>query len=134
MKYMLDTNICIYIIKQKPVHVLRKFKEHQLSDIVISSITFAELEYGVQKSVNVQKNSEALSLFVAPLDIVPYDDIAAVEYGAIRSALERSGRVIGAMNMLIAAHAKSLNLPIVTNNTKEFDRVSGLTVMNWVVE
>jgi len=130
--YMLDTNICIYIIKNRPVNVIERFRTLKPSDVCISSVTFAELEYGVAKSVMPERNRDALAMFVSPLEIVPFDSQAAAVYGKIRAELERAGRVIGAMDMLIAAHAISLNIPLVTNNTKEFERVGGLYAENWV--
>lgn len=130
--YMLDTNICIYIIKNRPVNVIERFRTLKPSDVCISSVTFAELEYGVAKSVMPERNMDALAMFVSPLEIVPFDSQAAAVYGKISAELERAGRVIGAMDMLIAAHAISLNIPLVTNNTKEFERVGGLYAENWV--
>jgi tRNA(fMet)-specific endonuclease VapC len=132
MRYMLDTNICIYLIKKKPAQVLEKLKKLSIADVAISSITLAELEYGVAKSSQPQQNSEALHAFVAPLEILPFDDRAACRYGEIRAFLEGKGKVIGAMDMLIAAHAGSLGLTLATNNLREFQRVPGLEVENWV--
>lgn len=132
MKYMMDTNICIYLIKKKPVHVLKRLQQVKISDISISSITLSELEYGVQKSSYLSKNKMALTEFLAPIDILFYDDIAAEKYGEIRSNLEREGKVIGSMDMLIAAHAVSQNLTLITNNENEFARVKGLKLENWV--
>jgi tRNA(fMet)-specific endonuclease VapC len=100
--------------------------------VASSSITLAELEYGVAKSSQPQQNSEALHAFVAPLEILPFDDRAACRYGEIRAFLEGKGKVIGAMDMLIAAHAGSLGLTLATNNLREFQRVPGLEVENWV--
>ena len=131
MRYMLDTNICIYIIREKPVKVLRKLCTFELSDIVISAITHSELEYGVSKSSRREENREALNNFLSPLEIVPYDDKAAVVYGQIRTQLERKGAVVGAMDMLIGAHARSIPVTLVTNNLKEFKRIPELRVENW---
>lgn len=133
MKLLLDTNICIYIIKQQPPSVLKHFLEYQIGDIGISSITLSELRYGVAKSQHQDKNSKALDLFITPLEVVPFDDAAALAYGGIRANLEKAGTPIGAMDMLIAAHAVALGVPLVTNNTREFERVSGLTVVDWTV-
>lgn len=133
MKLLLDTNICIYIIKQQPASVLKHFLEYQIGDIGISSITLSELHYGAAKSQHQDKNSRALEQFVTPLEVVPFDDAAAQAYGAIRATLERAGTPIGAMDMLIAAHAVALAIPLVTNNTREFERVPGLTVVDWTV-
>ncbi|UTW44050.1 type II toxin-antitoxin system VapC family toxin [bacterium SCSIO 12844] len=132
MKLMLDTNICIYIINEKPPHVLNKFKEYKFNEIGISSIVYSELVYGVYKSIKVEKNIVALASFITPLSIVEYDQNAADEYGLIRTSLEKKGKLIGANDLLIAAHAKSLELPLVTNNLEEFSRVDGLALYNWV--
>jgi len=132
MKAMLDTNICIYIIKRRPQAVLDRFNAFPVGDIGISSITLAELEYGAAKSAQPKKNREALEEFVSPLDVAGFDRDAAEVYGRIRAALERKGLPIGAMDMLIAAHALSLGANLVTNNETEFRRVSGLRVENWV--
>jgi tRNA(fMet)-specific endonuclease VapC len=131
MKYMLDTNICIYIIKQKPQKVIRRFKESKISDIGVSSITLSELEYGVMKSVKPEQNRIALAQFIAPIEILFYDDTAAQHYGEIRAYLERQGTPIGSLDMLIAAHARSLNSILITNNETEFKRVSNLKIKNW---
>jgi tRNA(fMet)-specific endonuclease VapC len=132
MQYLLDTNICIYLIKQKPPKVLAKFKTFALSDIGISSITVAELEYGVFKSQQQEKNRSALMQFLIPLEIIDFDQAAATVYGEIRSDLERRGLVIGAMDTLIAAHALSLGVTLVSNNVREFARVGNLSLENWV--
>ncbi len=131
MYYMLDTNICIYIIKQKPPKVLNKFKTLTLGNVGISSITLAELQYGVEKSLYPQKNKNALLEFVISLEVVPFDDLAAVHYGEIRTCLEKIGKPIGPLDFMIAAHARSLNATLVTNNKKEFKRVPHLTVEDW---
>ena len=132
MKLMLDTNICIYIIKQKPLEVLAHFNRYALGDIAISSITVAELEFGVRKSQQPERNQQALDQFLLPLTIVDFDQAAAVTYGDVRTFLERQGLPIGPLDMLIAAHALSLKLVLITNNIAEFARVSGLVVENWV--
>ena len=132
MKLMLDTNICIYIIKQQPITVLKRFLEYQIGDIGISSITLSELRYGVAKSTHQEKNSRALDEFIIPLEVVSFDDEAARAYGNVRAALEKAGTPIGAMDMLIAAHAVSLGIPLVTNNTREFVRIPALTVIDWL--
>lgn len=131
MRYMLDTNICIYIIREKPIKVLKKLRTFNLSDIVISAITHSELEYGVAKSSRRKKNREALIKFLAPLEIIPYDDKAAVNCGQIRTHLEKKGTVIGAMDMLIGAHACSIPVTLVTHNLREFKKIPGLRVDNW---
>jgi len=132
MRYLLDTNICIYIIKRKPPAVLKKFKTFQISDLGLSSITLAELEFGVYNSTYPEQNQEALNQFLSPLEVVPFDDRAAIEYGRIRASLQKRGLTIGAMDLLIAAQAKSLGIPLVTNNVKEFKRIIGLLLENWV--
>lgn len=132
MQYLLDTNICIYLIKQKPFRVLERFSTLSLSDIGISSITVAELEYGVYKSQYQEKNQAALMQFLIPLEIVEFDQAAATTYGSIRSDLESRGLIIGAMDMLIAAHALSLKVTLVSNNLREFSRITNLSLENWV--
>jgi tRNA(fMet)-specific endonuclease VapC len=131
MQYLLDTNICIYPIKQKPPKVLAKFQTLVLSDIGISSITVAELEYGVCKSQQQEKNRNALMQFLIPLEIIKFDLAAATLYGSIRSDLESRGLIIGSMDMLIAAHALSLGVTLVSNNVREFSRIASLSLENW---
>ena len=130
MTYMLDTNICIYIMKHNK-NVIRKFNEKRNNGIALSSITLAELEYGICKSVSRENNERTLLSFLALVDILPFDDNAAIEYGKIRADLERKGKIIGSLDMLIAAHAKSNGYIIATNNADEFRRVDGLDVENW---
>lgn len=132
MKLMLDTNICIYIIKQRPPEVLTRFNAYVIGDIAVSSITVAELQFGVQRSQTPERNQPALDQFLLPLTVVGFDQAAAVTYGQVRTSLERNGRPIGPLDTLIAAHALSLNLSLVTNNVDEFARVPGLKVINWV--
>lgn len=132
MKLMLDTNICIYIIKQQPVAVLKRFLEYQIGDIGISSITLSELRYGVAKSTHQEKNTKALDEFITPLEVVSFDEEAAHVYGDIRATLEKAGTPIGSMDMLIAAHAVSLGIPLVTNNAREFVRIPALNIIDWL--
>ena len=137
MRFMLDTNsaftsMCIYIIKRKPHQVLERLERIEISDVAISSITLAELEYGVVKSSRPEQNRDALSGFLSPLEILPFDDRAAFQYGKIRTYPESNGQVIGAMDMLIASHAISLSLVLVTNNIREFERIPELQLENWV--
>ncbi len=132
MKYMLDTNVCIHMIKNKPVSVVQKFRQHRAEDVCVSSITYAELCYGVSKSRFSERNLLALSVFLSGIRIVPFDSLAAVQFGKIRAGLESSGRPVGVMDLLIAAHALSLGLTVVTNNTREFERIPGLAVEDWV--
>ena len=134
MKYMLDTNICIYAIKHKPDTVIRKFLSHDPEELCISAITYAELRHGVEKSMAVERNRIAMSLFLSPITILQFDERAAEEYGRIKAELEKKGTPIGPMDTLIASHAKSRGLIIVTNNTREFNRVVGLTVEDWTQE
>ena len=130
--YMLDTNICIYAIKNKPEQVLAHIKETMQNGLCISSITLAELEHGVAKSSYPEKNRAALTRFLSILEILPFDAIAAREYGRICAYLQKQGKPIGTMDMLIAGHARSKNCILVTNNIREFERVDGLTIENWV--
>lgn len=131
-KIMLDTNICIYLIKNRPLEVKEKFNQYEVGEIAISSITVSELYYGVEKSQHKEQNRKALALFLAPLNIVAYDEKASIAYGKVRSLLESKGQVIGSLDMLIAAHAISTDTTLITNNTKEFVRVDGLNLENWV--
>ncbi len=132
MKYILDTNICIYIIKKRPVQVIEHLRNLSISEVGISSITLSELEYGVEKSKKKKQNKIALTGFIAPLEIAVYDEQAAIVYGKIRAYLEKIGQPIGPLDLLIAAHAISLNSSLVTNNEKEFNKIPMLKVENWV--
>lgn len=131
MKLMLDTNICIYIIKQQPEAVLKRFLEHELGDIGISVVTLAELRFGVEKSAHRKKNTSALDEFIIPLEIAPFDEAAAGAYGQIRAHLAKAGTPIGPMDMLIAAHALATGATLVTNNLREFHRIPHLPVVDW---
>lgn len=131
MTYMLDTNICIYIMKKRPENVLQRFKKEIDSEICISSITLAELEYGMKHSSDPERNEQALLKFLAPLTILPFDERAAYEYGGIRDQLQKKGTPIGPLDMLIAGHAKAEKLILVTNNMREFERVPSLELENW---
>ena len=132
MKYMLDTNIIAYAKNRRPASVLERLTAQQPSDVCISAITMAELEFGIFRSSKPAKNRLALLAFLSGIQILPFDSDAAREYGAIRHSLAKRGMLIGANDMLIAAHAKSRGLILVTNNAREFERVEGLTVENWV--
>lgn len=134
MRYMLDTNICIYAIKHKPEAVIRRFLAHNPDEICISAITYAELMHGVEKSQAVEKNRLALSLFLSPITILEFDNYAAEEYGRVRANLEKKGTPIGPMDMLIAAHARTQELILVTNNTREFYRIENLQIEDWTIE
>ena len=129
---MLDTNICIYIIKNKPIQVRERLQEFHIGDVLLSSITVSELYYGVYKSQHQERNLLALEHFLKPFDIVEYSSKASIEYGKLRADLESQGRVIGGLDMLIASHALALDVRLVTNNIKEFTRVDGLELDNWV--
>jgi tRNA(fMet)-specific endonuclease VapC len=128
--YILDTNICIYIIKRKFESVLSKIRENRFSGISISSITLTELEHGVANSIYPEKNSIALLEFLSEINVMPFDELAAKEYGIIKTDLKKRNCIIGPLDTLIAAHAKSLNSTLVTNNTGEFSRVQGLKKLN----
>lgn len=132
--YLLDTNICIYIIKKKPADVLKILKTKSKKDIYVSSITIAELEYGIAKSQFPEKNKIALIEFLSIFNILLFNDNDAVTFGEIKNELEKEGKLIGPMDLLLAAQAKSKKLIMVTNNIKEFERVKGLKVENWVKE
>lgn len=131
MTYMLDTNICIYAMKNKPEKVLKRLKAEINNGICISSITLAELEYGMKRSSNPVKNEQGLLRFLLPLNILPFGPSAASEYGEIRAHLQSQGTPIGPLDMLIAGHARSENMILVTNNVKEFERVPDLEIENW---
>jgi len=131
MTYLLDTNICIYIIKRKPAVVLKHVVSKQPGEIAISTITLAELEYGVARSRYPDRNRVALLEFALPFTILDFDQAAAAEYGRIRSLLESRGMPMGPMDLLLAAQATAHDLTIVTNNEKEFTRAEGLRVENW---
>lgn len=129
--YLLDTNICIYVINHKPAQVFEKFKQFQLGQLAVSSITASELAFGVEKSGS-ERNKQALNKFLIPLEIVPYDEQAIWSYARIRQQLQSKGQTIGSLDMLIAGHALALDTVLVTNNTKEFERIEGLKLENWV--
>ena len=128
---MLDTNIVAFAKNNRPETVLERMRRFEPGDLCVSAITLAELEYGVFNSSNPERNQLALTLFLANIDIVPFGDDAAIEYGRIRADLKRKGTPIGANDLMIAAHAKSLGMTLVTNNTKEFSRVEGLMLEDW---
>lgn len=132
MKYLLDTNICIYIIKKKPEEVIKRFLKMKPDSIAISSITVSELYYGVAKSSKPNENTIALEQFILPLTVINYNKEDSISYGKLRAKLEQKGKLIGAMDMLIAAQALNRDLILVTNNEREFKKVEGLSVENWV--
>lgn len=131
MRFMLDTNICIDLIRNRSSKLLRRLKRMRPDDLCISSVTLSELEYGVAKSNAPDKNKMALAEFITPLVVMPYDDQVAPHYGRIRAELEAHGKPTGALDTMIAAHAFSLGLVIVTSNEREFRRVPELKVENW---
>ena len=131
MKYMMDTNICIYAIKNKPESVIRKILSQNPEDLCISVVTYAELMHGVEKSQAVEKNRIAMSLFLSAITVLDFEGEAAEAYGQIRAELERKGTPIDPMDLLIAGHARSQGLILVTNNTREFARVTGLRIEDW---
>lgn len=128
---MLDTDICIYLINERDQALRRRFEENA-SSVCISSITYAELCFGVEHSARVEENQRELQAFCLDLDILPFDAEAGVRYGQIRQDLERRGQTIGANDLLIAAHASGTQATLVTNNEREFGRVQGLRVENWL--
>jgi tRNA(fMet)-specific endonuclease VapC len=130
VSYLLDTNICIYIINARPKHVLERFRQVSIGDIGISSITAAELAFGVMKSCS-ERNRRALEMFFAPLELYPFDASANWHYGEIRRDLEQRGEPIGPLDTMIAAHARVLDAVLVTINSREFSRVPGLNIENW---
>lgn len=131
LRYMLDTNICIYVIKQRPAAAQQHFNAHA-SRLCISSVTVAELMYGAEKSAKPEHNLSIVESFCARLAVLQFDESAAGHFGQIRAALERAGTPIGAYDLMIAAHARSHGLTVITNNEREFNRVPGLVVENWV--
>ena len=132
MNYFLDTNICIYLINKRPADLMAKFMQYEPYEIGISTVVISELQYGVSKSGRPKQNQKRLDTFLSPFQIVDYDQDAAKAYGDIRAALEKAGTPIGREDLLIAAHALSAGVPIVTNNDREFKRVPNLIVENWV--
>ena len=131
MRFMLDTNTCVDLIRRRDARILRKMQRLRPDDLCVSSVTLSELEYGAAKSADPGKNRLALAKFMTPLSVVPYDDAVAPVYGQVRADLERAGTPIGPLDTMIAAHALSLGLIVVTDNEREFCRVSGLRIQNW---
>lgn len=131
MKYLLDTNTCIHIINERPKNVRERFSRFELSDIGVSSITAAELAFGVAKSRSM-KNRIALESFLLPLEVMPFDLSAAFAYGDVRAELARRGEPVGPLDLQIAAHALSLKTTLVTDNEREFRKVPGLAIENWI--
>ena len=133
IKYMLDTNMIAYAKNRRPAVVLERLMQHDPSEICISSITMAELEYGVHNSSKPEQNRTALMMFLSGITILPFDSDASFEYGKIRYDLKSKGILIGGNDLLNAAHAKSLGLTLVTHNTREFSRVEGLSIEDWCI-
>lgn len=129
--YLLDTNICIYIIKQKPPQVIKKFRQFDVKDLKISTISVCELAFGVEKSGSI-KNKLALEKFLSPFEVLPFENECIWHYAKLRYELQSKGKPIGSLDMLIASHALSLDLTLVTNNTDEFERIPNLKLENWV--
>lgn len=132
MRYLLDTNTCIYIIKRSPEQVMHRFKRLRVGDVGVSAITVCELQFGVANSSQPERNQQALTEFLGPLEVMDFPAPAAVTYGEIRAHLQRSGRPIGSYDLLLAAHALHENLTLVTNNLREFARVPNLRAENWL--
>lgn len=132
LKYLLDTNICIYIAKQKPIAVLKKFEEMEVGEIAMSAITFGELLYGAKKSNHPKQAHEKLIELATFIPVLPLTNEISEHYGLIRADLEKIGKPIGNNDLWIASHARALKVILVTNNLKEFNRVSGLRVENWI--
>jgi tRNA(fMet)-specific endonuclease VapC len=132
MKYMLDTNICIGLIRNKPHSLIQRLTACDLGEVGVSSITIAKLAHGANKSDQVEKNLSALEQFLLPIEIVDFDQRASAAYGFIRAFLEREGKTIGSMDILIGAHALSLGVTLVTNNVNEFQRIPKLKIEDWM--
>ncbi len=130
LKYLLDTNIVVYVIKQRPHPALEVFNRHHVR-MAISAITLAELVHGAEKSSDVAQNTAVVEDFVSRLAVLPYDDKAAWHYGNIRASLEKIGQPIGVNDLHIAAHARGNGMTLVTNNMREFEKVPGLLLENW---
>jgi tRNA(fMet)-specific endonuclease VapC len=131
LKYLLDTNIVIYVLKRRPIEVLKIFNTNA-SRMAVSSITLSELIYGAEKSANIDRNLEAIEEFISHLEVLPYDAKASQHYGQIKASLEKKGEIIGENDIHIAAHAISQGLILVTNNLREFQRVANLALENWI--
>lgn len=132
MKYMLDTNICIGLIRQKPQKLIRRLTRCEPGEIGVSSITIAELAHGANKSNQMEQNLSALDQFLLPIEVADFDQRASAAYGYIRAFLEREGKIIGSMDLLIGSHALSLGVTLVTNNVDEFQRIPKLKVEDWM--
>ena len=131
LRRLLDTNVCIHVIRRKPPGVLRRFEDYEVGEVGVSSVTAAELYHGAEKSSRREQNLEALGGFLLPLEVLAFGPEAAAAYGRARAALEKAGGPIGPLDTLIAAHAVSLGVKLVTNNVREFSRVPGLEIEDW---
>lgn len=132
MKYMLDTNICIGLIRQKPQKLIERLTQCEPGDVGVSSITIAELAHGAYKSNQIKQNLSALEQFLLPIEVADFDQLASAAYGFVRSYLEKEGKIIGSMDLLIGAHALSLDAVLVTNNVLEFQRIPNLKIEDWM--
>lgn len=128
---ILDTNTCIYLIRRRSPEALRRFEQFEVGEVAVSVVTLSELRYGAEKSARPEQNREALGRFLLPLEVSSYGVEATISYGRIRASLEKQGTPIGPLDTLIAAHAVSLGTILVTNNTREFQRVPGLQIEDW---
>ena len=132
MKYMLDTNICIGLIRQKPQNLIQRLMLCQPGEVGVSSITIAELAHGANKSNQIEQNLSALEQFLLPLEVADFDQQASAAYGVVRAYLEREGKIIGSMDLLIGSHALSLGIILITNNMNEFQRIPKLKIEDWM--
>ena len=132
IKYLLDTNTCIYVIKRSPQKVFNKLKTLKIGDVGISSITYCELQFGVSNSTHIEQNQNALNEFLSPIEILDFPSDSAILYGSVKTSLNKKGKPIGPLDLLIAIHALYMDVPVITNNIKEFSRIPKLKVKNWV--
>ena len=133
MRWMLETNICIAIIKRQPERAIRKLRGKSIGQVGVSTITLSELTFGAEASAHPDQNLSALHEFLLPLEIAPYDEACAFRYGQLRAQLKKMGRPLGALDILTAAHALALDVVLVTHNTGEFSHASGLRLEDWLV-
>lgn len=133
MNYMLDTNVCVSLIRQRPRGLIARLTSHAPGEVGVSVITVAELSHGAQKSAQTMQNLRALEQFLLPLEVADFDQSATDSYGLIRAHLEKQGTPIGSMDMLIGSHALSLGVVLVTNNVREFQRIPNLQIEDWLV-
>ena len=133
MTYLIDTNICIYILNRRPHNVIQRFRRFDPGEIRVSTITVSELQYGVSKSKYRHRNQTRLNDFLVPFEVLAYDEKAALVYGNLRYASEQKGQPIGPLDLLIAAQAYAHHMTLVSKNTKEFQRIDGLCIENWAV-